>query len=95
MVLSTIRSQQDLKDWAIGSDSDIGGFSTAKLEVYPPESSDAGKGRFFGQLSSKVKPGAKLGGNAVERSGYAGIRTRVCQSSILGRLTFTEALVCR
>lgn len=82
MHLASIRTTNDLKDWAIGSDSDIGGFSQAKLEIYPENSPDAGKGRFIGSLSSRVKPGMKLGASKVDRSGYAGMRTRVGQGQL-------------
>lgn len=75
--MSSIRRPEDLRNWAIGCDADIGGMSQAKLEVYPEGHPDAGKGRFYGVLSSKVQPGMRLGGSKVDRSGYAGIRTKV------------------
>lgn len=43
----------------------------------PGPNDDGGKGRFYGALSSKVRQGMKLGGNKVDRSGYAGIRSKV------------------
>jgi len=76
MPLVSIRKEGDLRNWAIGSDSDIGGLSRATLETYPEDSPDAGKGRFFGSLSSKVLPQMKLAGSKVDRSGYAGIRSK-------------------
>ena len=89
--MASIRNPNDLKNWAIGSDSDIGGFSQAKLELYPENSPDAGKGRFLGSLSSRVQAGMKIGGSKVDRSGYAGMRTRVCRSfPSCGRSGFTE-----
>lgn len=75
--LISIRKPEDLRSWAIGSDSDIGGLSRATLETYPENSPDAGRGRFYGSLSSKVLPNMKLGGSKVDRSGYAGIRSKV------------------
>lgn len=76
--MASLRSSDDVQNWVIGCDSDIGGFSIANLDTYPSGSPDEGKGRFYGTLSSKVKPGLKLGGNKIDRSGYAGIRTKVC-----------------
>ena len=77
MPVAAIRKAVDLNAWAIGSDSDIGGLSQAKLEVFPDGHADAGKGRFYGSLSSKVQSGMRLGGSNVDRSGYAGMRTKV------------------
>jgi hypothetical protein len=34
-------------------------------------------GRFYGHLNGTVNQDMKLGGRAVDRSGYAGMRTRV------------------
>ena len=108
-ILSIRNGPADLSNWAIGSDSDIGGASWCKLESYPLSAQqastsvgtsasaksdsdstgtsvalkspgpneDGGKGRFYGALSSKVRQGMKLGGNKVDRSGYAGIRSKV------------------
>ena len=89
LTMASIRNAEDLKEWAIGSDSDIGGMSSASLETYPDGSVDAGKGRFRGVLSSKVQPGMKLGGSKVDRSGYAGIRTKVSAPAGLLRIVGT------
>lgn len=72
-----IRKPEDVKQFVTGSDSDIGGHSKAVLDTYPEDSPDAGKGRFHGVLSSKLAPGMKLAGSKVDRSGYAGFRTKV------------------
>lgn len=83
-----LAAQAEIKNWATGADSDIGGHSWCKLEPYPlplGEGGEEGKGdveagaRFYGNLSSAIRPGMKLGGNKVDRSGYAGIRTKVGQ----------------
>lgn len=79
--LVSIRKPEDIKQFVTGSDSDIGGHSTATLDTYPPDSPDAGKGRFHGVLSSKIAPGMKLAGSKVDRSGYAGLRTKVGQDA--------------
>lgn len=75
--LVSIRKPEDVKQFAIGSDSDIGGHSQAFLDTYPEGSPDAGKGRFHGSLSSKLAPNMKMAGAKVDRSGYAGMRTKV------------------
>ena len=75
--LVSIRKPEDVKQFVTGSDSDIGGHSKAFLDTYPEDSPDAGKGRFHGELSSKIAPGMKLAGSKVDRSGYAGFRTKV------------------
>ncbi|KAL7007241.1 hypothetical protein EMMF5_003080 [Cystobasidiomycetes sp. EMM_F5] len=82
--MASLRSSDDVQNWVIGCDSDIGGFSIANLDTYPSGSPDEGKGRFYGTLSSKVKPGLKLGGNKIDRSGYAGIRTKA-RPSLFGQ----------
>ena len=74
-----LAAQTEIKNWALGADSDIGGLSWCKLEPYEANAQgevEAGA-RFYGKLSSQIKPGMKLGGNTVDRSGYAGIRTKV------------------
>lgn len=60
-------SAEHIKNFATGSDSDIGGLSTCKLAL-----DQEGKGRFFGTLSTEIPRGGKI-----ERSGYAGFRNRV------------------
>lgn len=49
-----------------------------ELDSIPNLDSEAGA-RFYGNLSSQVRQGMKLGGSKVDRSGYAGIRTKVCR----------------
>lgn len=62
----TMNSPQDLDEFATGCDKDIGGLSTARLDI------DQGHGRFWGTLSNQVPRGARI-----ERTGYAGMRNRV------------------
>ncbi|GAA99396.1 hypothetical protein E5Q_06094 [Mixia osmundae IAM 14324] len=86
MTMATLRSPDDLRSFALGADSDIGGHSTAHLDL------DAdGKGRFSGSLSSKVPQGLKLGGSEINRTGYAGFRTK-SRPSIFGIQTWDTSL---
>lgn len=68
LLIYPLASREDVKQMAFGCDADVGGLSSARLELDPEES----KGRFFGTLSSELPRGAKI-----ERSGYAGIRNKV------------------
>lgn len=63
----TLSSPEEVKSMAIGCDADIGGLSSAKVDLDPQE----GKGRFWGTLSSEIPRNAKI-----ERSGYAGFRNK-------------------
>lgn len=72
--MATLKSPEDLKGWLVGCDKDIGGFSEAHLEV-----TKNGTGRFYGQLSLDLP-----NNEDVEKSGYAGIRTKTKPGSIFG-----------
>ncbi|CAO1629045.1 unnamed protein product [Parajaminaea phylloscopi] len=61
----SIRSREDLREYATGCDKDIGGLSTAQLDV------DGDAGRFWGTLSNQVPRGARI-----EKTGYAGMRNK-------------------
>lgn len=74
MRMATLKSPEDLKGWLVGCDKDIGGFSEAHLEV-----TKNGTGRFYGQLSLDLP-----NNEDVEKSGYAGIRTKTKPGSIFG-----------
>ncbi|KAI8604807.1 NADH:ubiquinone oxidoreductase intermediate-associated protein 30 [Dissophora ornata] len=74
MPLAALRTQEDLKSWLVGCDRDIGGFSEAHLEI-----TKNGTGRFYGQLSLDLPEN-----ESVEKSGYAGIRTKTRPGSIFG-----------
>ncbi|GJJ76596.1 NADH dehydrogenase [ubiquinone] 1 alpha subcomplex assembly factor 1 [Entomortierella parvispora] len=74
MTLAQLKSQEDLKGWIVGCDKDIGGFSDAKLEI-----TKNGTGRFSGHLSLDLPDN-----ETVEKSGYAGFRTKTRPSSIFG-----------
>ncbi|KAF9975925.1 hypothetical protein BGZ73_000214 [Actinomortierella ambigua] len=72
--MAALRTQEDLKGWLVGCDRDIGGFSDAHLEI-----TKEGKGRFYGNLSLDLPTN-----EGVEKSGYAGIRTRTRPGSMFG-----------
>ncbi|KAF9548297.1 hypothetical protein EC957_006793 [Mortierella hygrophila] len=72
--MASLKVDEDLKGWLVGCDKDIGGFSEANLEI-----TKNGTGRFFGQLSLDLPENER-----VEKSGYAGCRTKTKESSIFG-----------
>ncbi|KAF9113206.1 hypothetical protein BGX27_002047 [Mortierella sp. AM989] len=78
----SIKTQEDLKNWLVGCDKDIGGFSEAKLEI-----TKNGTGRFYGQLSLDLPEN-----EGVEKSGYAGIRTKTRPSSVFGTPVWDTSL---
>ncbi|KAF8981950.1 hypothetical protein BGZ46_002050 [Entomortierella lignicola] len=80
--LVSIKSQEDLKGWLVGCDKDIGGFSEAHLEI-----TKNGTGRFYGQLSLDLPEN-----ESVEKSGYAGIRTKTRPGSIFGTPVWDTSL---
>ncbi|CAE6384959.1 unnamed protein product [Rhizoctonia solani] len=65
--LFSFRTPQDLQQYALGSDSDLGGNSTAHLDHHPD-----GYARFWGDMRLDVKAG--LEGKL--RPGYAGFRNK-------------------
>lgn len=62
----TLNSKADLDHWAIGCDKDIGGFSTATLEITPENT-----GRFYGNISLELPANREI-----TQSGYAAIRSK-------------------
>lgn len=74
----SIRSSQDLSNFATGSDKDIGGLSTCVLGVEESE----GLGRFYGTISSDLPRGSRI-----ERSGYAAFRNKN-RPTLLGSQTW-------
>jgi NADH dehydrogenase [ubiquinone] 1 alpha subcomplex assembly factor 1 len=77
MTLLSFNSSSDMKQYALGCDSDIGGTSTAQLDFVPDEGSSSpdakGKGRFWGEMRLGVR--SDLQGRV--RGGYAGFRSKV------------------
>jgi hypothetical protein len=69
--LFNFHTQSDLDQFALGSDADIGGYSTVHLDL------DNGKGKFWGDMRLDVKTGLK----GKVRAGYAGFRNKVCALS--------------
>lgn len=66
--LFAFKTPTDIAQYVVGSDADIGGFSSAKLEL-----DSQGHGRFFGDIRTEVRP--QMQGKM--RSGYAGFRNKV------------------
>lgn len=66
--LWTFHSQEELKQYALGCDADIGGTSTCNLTM-----GEDGKARFWGDMRLAVKPGLER----KIRGGYAGFRNKV------------------
>lgn len=67
MPMAAFKTEKDLKQWAIGCDKDIGGFSEAEL-TWNPE----GTAKFHGDISLDLPANREI-----KQSGYAAIRTKV------------------
>lgn len=63
------------------SDNDIGGYSSAKLELAPANTNEPAHARFTGSISNELPVGEKQ----VERTGYAAFRTRERPSTLFGK----------
>ncbi|TPX72907.1 hypothetical protein SpCBS45565_g00271 [Spizellomyces sp. 'palustris'] len=66
MPLFQFQNVEDLQDWIVGSDADIGGLSEAYWGLTPQSTA-----LFWGTLSTDIPPGVKI-----DRSGYAGVRSK-------------------
>lgn len=79
-----LNQPKDLEQFAIGSDSDIGGLSSVQLALLEEESTESltnlnslvRRGVFRGVLRTELGPDAKQTG-ILKRGGYAGFRTKV------------------
>ena len=69
-----------MDDCKVMSDADMGGYSTASLDYVPP-SSDPAHARFHGSISTALPPDKP----EVQRSGYAGFRTRDRPPTVFGK----------
>ncbi|KAF8519290.1 complex I intermediate-associated protein 30-domain-containing protein [Gautieria morchelliformis] len=74
--LWTFHSQEELSQYAVGCDADIGGTSTCNLTM-----GEEGKGRFWGDMKLAVKPGLEQ----KVRGGYAGFRNKT-RNTLFGEL---------
>ncbi|TNY21138.1 complex I intermediate-associated protein 30-domain-containing protein [Rhodotorula diobovata] len=83
--LVSLRSQEDLANFALGCDADIGGRSSVHLDLGPE-----GKGRFWGKLSNDLNPGRRRQG-VIERGGYAGFRNKQ-RTTLFGTQTWDTSL---
>ncbi|GAA5866297.1 hypothetical protein JCM1840_004074 [Sporobolomyces johnsonii] len=83
--LLSLKSQDDLKQFVVGCDADLGGKSTVNLDLGPES-----KGRFWGTLSSELNAGRRKEG-VIERGGYAGMRSKH-RTSLFGTRTWDTSL---
>ncbi|KAF8506148.1 complex I intermediate-associated protein CIA30 [Hysterangium stoloniferum] len=74
--LWTFHSKEDLSQYALGCDADVGGTSTCNLTM-----GNEGKARFWGEMRLAVTPG--LEGKV--RGGYAGFRNKT-RNSLFGEI---------
>ncbi|KAJ8589536.1 complex I intermediate-associated protein CIA30 [Rhizopogon salebrosus TDB-379] len=77
LTLFRLNTQRDIEQFALGCDADIGGTSTAHLELdeSPERNKGSGSpatGRFWGEMRLEVRP--ELQGRI--RGGYAGFRSK-------------------
>ncbi|KAJ2782862.1 hypothetical protein H4R18_002011 [Coemansia javaensis] len=73
-LVAKVGGRADLERWVKGTDRDIGGFSDAWLDV-----TRSGHARFHGYLSQKLPEDTRF-----KRSGYAMVRTKDPQLTLLG-----------
>ncbi|KAI8586123.1 complex I intermediate-associated protein 30-domain-containing protein [Geranomyces variabilis] len=66
MPICEFKRVEDLEDWIVGSDADIGGLSEAYWGMTPQKTA-----YFWGTISTKIPENAKI-----DRSGYAGVRSQ-------------------
>lgn len=64
--LFQFKSRDDLNNWVLGTDADVGGQSEASLGI-----TENGTALFSGSISTQLPPGSKVG-----KTGYAAIRSR-------------------
>ncbi|KAF2279553.1 complex I intermediate-associated protein-like protein CIA30 [Westerdykella ornata] len=74
-------SPDDLTRCKRMSDKDIGGFSTVHLDFHPASDKEPAHARFHGEISTELPKNQPL----VERTGYAGWRTRDPGYTIFGK----------
>lgn len=84
--LFNFETDEDMRQFALGSDNDIGGMSTVHLDRKGP----GGTARFWGNLSLAVQPGME---RKLQKSGYAGFRNlvRACALRCLPVLTASRS----
>ncbi|KAI8998373.1 complex I intermediate-associated protein 30-domain-containing protein [Gaertneriomyces semiglobifer] len=77
-----LNSVEALQDWVVGSDADIGGLSEAFWGLTNDRTA-----LFWGKISTEIPQGAKL-----DRSGYAGIRSKEKQLTLFHRPRWDTSL---
>lgn len=73
ITLFTLNSHEDLSQFAIGCDADIGGTSTANLTLEQSSPTEKPFAKFWGTMRLGVHPQVQ----GVVRGGYAGFRNKV------------------
>ncbi|THH10871.1 hypothetical protein EW145_g1010 [Phellinidium pouzarii] len=83
--LLSFNTKEDLQNYSLGVDRDIGGMSNARLDFVPDDPNDPnskGKSRFWGEMRLGVR--SDLQGKI--RGGYAGFRSK-SRPTLFGELT--------
>jgi len=75
-------TRKELGDFAVGSDADLGGRSTANLAITP-----TGSGLFSGNISTEIPDGYRL-----DRAGYAGFRNKPKPPQLYGNRFWDASL---
>ena len=88
ITLLTFNSAEDLSQFATGCDGDIGGLTTARLDLDTSSADPAAglralqpprpTGKFWGEMRLGTRPGFE---NQI-RAGYAGFRSKVCTALV-------------
>ncbi|RKP07404.1 complex I intermediate-associated protein 30-domain-containing protein [Thamnocephalis sphaerospora] len=74
-VLQRLNTKEALSNWAVGCDKDIGGYSSASLDLTPE-----GTAKFHGTLSMRLPRQRKH----IVRSGYAAMRCKGARPTLFG-----------
>ncbi|PCH42666.1 complex I intermediate-associated protein CIA30 [Wolfiporia cocos MD-104 SS10] len=84
--LLTFSSREDLQNYAIGCDTDIGGLSTAHLDLVEPTEKDNEQTRPYVKFWGEMRLGARKELEGKIRSGYAGFRSKR-RRMLIGEIT--------
>jgi NADH dehydrogenase [ubiquinone] 1 alpha subcomplex assembly factor 1 len=77
--LFTFNTQEAIRECALGSDADVGGYSTVHLDLeHSSHSGQKATAKFWGEMSLDVKPHLK----GRVRAGYAGFRNHASVFSV-------------
>ncbi|KXS12114.1 NADH:ubiquinone oxidoreductase complex I intermediate-associated protein 30 [Gonapodya prolifera JEL478] len=84
MPMYTLNSKEDVDGWIVGTDADLGGKTTASLELTPNNTA-----RFSGVLSTEVPANVP---KHIANLGYAAMRTKTPAFTLLHTPTFDTTL---